>query len=118
MGFRMPEKIALNMDQFAGSGSVLGAAALAACSIGTERYSATYSYWLLSLHSDWILIDTIDCNSKVLKQVRGGNRCNDIKSRNVLFALAKISAQHSLDLQNKAAANSDHAGVALRIQDR
>jgi hypothetical protein len=77
-----------------------------------------YSYWLLSLHSNWILIDTIDCDSKVLKQARGGSRCNDIKSRNVLFALAKISAQHSLDLQNKAAANSDHAGVALRIQDR
>jgi hypothetical protein len=76
-----------------------------------------YSYWLLSLHSNCILINMIDCDLGLLKKAGGRGRCNDIKSRNVLIAVAKIAARHSLDLQKNTSANSDHAFAMLRIQD-
>ena len=76
-----------------------------------------YSYWLLNVRSDWILINTIECDKNILKTVGEHGSCNDIESRRALIALAKIANQHSSG-EPKEFGEDDFLFSALRIQNR
>jgi tetratricopeptide (TPR) repeat protein len=73
-----------------------------------------YQYWLLSVRSNWVLINLINCDPKLLKSVGGNGDCEDIKSRNVLNALAKNAAKHPFD--NPGISESSNLAAALVIQ--
>lgn len=84
---------------------------------GDDSARGNYSYWLVSLRSNWILINTIDCDTSALRNAGGRGTCRDIKSRSVLTALARNATRHSLDRPKDGLLDSDVLGAALRIQN-
>lgn len=84
---------------------------------GDDPGRANYSYWIVGLRSNWILINTIDCDAGILRRAGWRGTCRDIESRGVLMALAKNAARHSLDRPKDGLFDSDFLGAALRIQD-
>jgi tetratricopeptide (TPR) repeat protein len=76
--------------------------------------SGKYKYWLISVRSNWVLINLINCDAKLLESVGGKGKCQDIKSHTVLNALAKNAAKHTFD--HPGISESSNIAAALLIQ--